>query len=117
MRKTAIFDSLETMKYIVGMFVFSASLYVSAATSLTPVPLPQKGSCPFGYMSDSKYCTPSNGAKFAILKGPSGSCPSNYSSQGAYCVAESYARFAFVKSSGSCPSGYGSQGDYCVSDR
>ena len=42
MRKTAIFDSLETMKYIVGLFVFSASLYVSAATSLTPVPLPQK---------------------------------------------------------------------------
>ena len=105
------------MKYLITLFVLSAALIASAATPLTPVPLPQKGSCPFGYSSDSRYCTPSNGAKFAILKGTSGSCPSNYSSQGAYCVAESFARFAFVKSGGSCPSGYGSQGDYCVSDR
>ena len=105
------------MRSIMVLVAFLAAASVTAAPMLTPVPLPQKGSCPFGYMSDSKYCTPSNGAKFAILKGPSGSCPSNYSSQGAYCVAESYARFAFVKSSSSCPSGYGSQGDYCVSDR
>lgn len=105
------------MKSSIRVLILIVTGVAYAAPTLTPVPLPQKGSCPFGYTSDSKYCTPSNGAKFAILKGPSGSCPSNYSSQGAYCVAESYARFAFVKSSGSCPSGYGSQGDYCVSDR
>ena len=105
------------MRSIMVLVAFLAAASVTAAPTLTPVPLPQKGSCPFGYMSDSKYCTPSNGAKFAILKGSSGSCPSNYSSQGAYCVAESYARFALVKRSSSCPSGYGSQGDYCVSDR
>ena len=105
------------MKHLIVLIVLTLAVLVKAATPLTPAPLPQKGSCPFGYSSDSKYCTPSNGAKFAILKGPSGSCPSSYSSQGAYCVAESFARFAFVKSGGSCPSGYGSQGDYCVSDR
>jgi hypothetical protein len=105
------------MRSIMVLVALLTAFTVTAAPMLTPVPLPQQGSCPFGYTSDSKYCTPSNGAKFAILKGPSGSCPSNYSSQGAYCVAESYARFAFVKSSSSCPSGYGSQGDYCVSDR
>lgn len=104
-------------KFFLQLAMVTFVTTLSAATPLNPVPLPQKGSCPFGYGSDSRYCTPSNGAKFALLKGPSGSCPSNYSSQGAYCVAESFARFAFVKSAGSCPSGYSSQGDYCVSDR
>lgn len=70
---------MKTVPAISALIVIGVAY---AASPLTPIPLPQKGSCPFGYTSDSKHCTPSNGAKFAILKGPSGSCPSNYSSKG-----------------------------------
>jgi len=55
------------MKYLITLFVLSVALIASAATPLTPVPLPQKGSCPFGFSSDSRYCTPGNGAKFNIF--------------------------------------------------
>ena len=79
-----------------------------------PSPIRKDGSCPSGYGSQSDFCVPSSGARFAIIK--SGSCPSGYGSQGNYCVADSNARFAMLKGSGSCPSGYGSQGNYCVSN-
>lgn len=103
---------------LVFLAVFVSTSPVYAQPKLEPVPLPQKGSCPFGYSSDSHYCNPSSGAKFAILKTrSSSSCPSNYSNEGAYCVAQSFARYAVVRTGGSCPSGYSSEGDFCVSSR
>jgi hypothetical protein len=107
--------------YYFGLSVLALSALViglaHGATPLNPVPLPQKGSCSLGYVSDSRTCTPSSGAKFAIPKWPAGSCPSNYASEGAYCVAQWNARYAFAKSSPSCPSGCQPDGDFCVSDR
>lgn len=100
---------------IIGLSLATPAL---AQQKLEPRPLPQKGSCPSGYTSDSRFCTPGWSSKFAILKAQSGSCPSGYSSEGAYCVAQGFARFAMPKTGGSgCPSGYTNDGDFCVSGR
>lgn len=108
---------METLRLVFfALLVFTIPAY--AQPKLEPVPLPKSGSCPFGYASDSRYCNPGSGAKFAILKARiSSSCPSNYSNEGAYCVAQGLARYAILKTGGSCPSGYSSEGDFCVSSR
>lgn len=103
---------------LIFLTVIAFTLPAYAQPRLEPIPLPQKGSCPFGYSSDSRYCTPGSGAKFAILKDRiSSSCPSNYSNEGAYCVAQSFARYAIIKTGNSCPNGYSNEGDFCVSSR
>lgn len=93
-------------------------LPIGASAVPAPQPLPQVGSCPFGYGSDSRYCTPSSGARFAILKpNRNGSCPSGYGSQGAYCVADNANTKTAIPRIGSCPSSYANEGDYCVAPR
>ena len=82
-----------------------------------PQPLPQIGSCPFGYSSDSHYCTPSSGARYAILRVPGSSCPFGYSNEGAYCRADSATTKTAIPSNGSCPSGYSNDGHYCIAPK
>jgi len=107
----AFSKSAAGLALLIGLISCASIAYAAPS----PQPLPQVGSCPFGYGSDSHYCTPSSGARFAILKVRSnGSCPSGYGSQGAYCVADSASTKTAIPRSGSCPSGYGSDGDYCV---
>lgn len=104
--------------FLLALGALCAAAAVAWAGSLpAPTPLPQKGSCPFGYASDSRYCTPGAGARFAVMKGPSGSCPSGYGSEVAYCVAGPHARLAIPRQGGSCPFGYANEGDFCVSSR
>lgn len=98
----------------------AALVFPFALANAVPAPqsLPQVGSCPFGYASDSRYCTPSSGARFAILKANrNGSCPFGYGSQGAYCVADNASTKTAIPRNGSCPSGYSSDGDFCVAPR
>lgn len=93
-------------------------LPLSSVAQQLPQPsvLPQQGSCPSGYSSDSRYCTPSGNATYAFLKAViSNSCPIGYASSGAYCVAFSNnADYVFVKTGSSCPSGFMSSGNYCI---
>jgi len=84
------------------------------ATDLSPTAMVKKGTCPYGYSSSSDYCTPKNGAGFALAK--VGSCPSGYSSSGDYCLASKNAKHAVPKV-GSCPSNYSSSGAYCLSSK
>jgi hypothetical protein len=82
-----------------------------------PQPLPQIGSCPFGYGSDSHYCVPSSGARYAILRASGSSCPFGYANEGAYCRADSDRSKTAIPSNGSCPSGYANDGRYCIAPK
>lgn len=97
---------------VIGLSALSA---ISIAAPPEPQPLPQVGSCPSGYSSDSRYCTPGWSAQYALLKrNRNGSCPSGYTNSGAYCVASSSNTKTAIHRNGSCPSGYSSDGDFCV---
>jgi hypothetical protein len=75
-----------------------------------------RDSCPSGYSTSGRLCSPSgSSAGFVLIKPPStGSCPSGYSSSGAFCIGHTGTCHAFA-GHGSCPSGYSSSGPWCVS--
>lgn len=106
--------------FALGLFVFANMAFarIPALAAPAPQPLPQVGSCPSGYSSDSRYCTPGWSARYALLKANrNSSCPSGYTNDGAYCVANSPNTKTAIHRNGSCPNGYSSDGDFCMSGR
>jgi hypothetical protein len=60
-------------------------LLLATAATAEPLPVPKHGSCPSGYASGARYCTPMPGTtRDAIVK--VGQCPPNWVQSGSYCL-------------------------------
>ena len=101
-----------------GLLVLAAVAALAARASaeqpVQPLPKPEKGQCPSGYISSGAYCSPMRDAKPALPKAARAQCPSGYYSSGSYCLASSREAREAVPRVGQCPSGYYSSGDYCL---
>lgn len=91
------------------------SVQSDSSSALPAFPLSRNsGSCPSGYRTESSFCMPRVGARYAIQKYQGDSCPNGYSVSGDFCLAINENSRMAIKRISVCPSGYSASNSYCI---
>lgn len=106
-------ENRMTKRFTTGLLLSLLAIASSTAAAKDSVPTPviKNGSCPAGYYTSGKYCTPTDRARTVIEK--KGSCPPGYFTRGNYCAGRENSKLTVPKA-GACPPGYSTRGNYCV---